>query len=117
MIGTWPYLHAPITLAALEAGKHVLCEARLALNLTEAREMARAERAHPELIAQVVPSPFTLGVDKTVQRLLREGFLGRLLAIEVQVADGRFLDPAAPLSWRQDIGLSGLNVMSLGIWN
>lgn len=116
MIGTWPYLHAPITLAALEAGKHVLCEARLAMNLAEARAMAATARAHPELIAQVVPAPFTLGVDKTVQRLLREGFLGRLLAVEVRVADGRFLDPAAPLSWRQDADLSGLNVMSLGIW-
>ena len=116
MIGTWPYLHAPITLAALEAGKHVLCEARLAMNLAEAREMAQVARAHPELVAQVVPAPFTLGVDKTVQRLLREGFLGRLLSIEVRVADGRFFDPAAPLSWRQDIDLSGLNVMSLGIW-
>ncbi|MBI3463364.1 MAG: Gfo/Idh/MocA family oxidoreductase, partial [Planctomycetes bacterium] len=29
-IGTWPYLHCPITLAALEAGKHVLTEARMA---------------------------------------------------------------------------------------
>ena len=26
VIGTWPYLHCPITLAALEAGKHVLTE-------------------------------------------------------------------------------------------
>src|SRR5688500_16502097 len=26
VIGTWPYLHCPITLAALAAGKHVLCE-------------------------------------------------------------------------------------------
>src|SRR4029434_5361400 len=28
VIGTWPYLHCPITVAALQAGKHVLTEAR-----------------------------------------------------------------------------------------
>src|SRR5271165_3449319 len=27
VVGTWPYLHSPITLASLEAGKHVLTEA------------------------------------------------------------------------------------------
>src|SRR5690242_622735 len=32
VIGTWPYLHCQITLAALEAGKHVLTEARLSMN-------------------------------------------------------------------------------------
>ncbi len=39
MIGTWPYLHCPITLAALDAGKHVLTEARIAMIL--ARTSAR----------------------------------------------------------------------------
>ena len=32
VIGTWPYLHCPVTLAALAAGKHVLTEARIAMN-------------------------------------------------------------------------------------
>src|SRR5437773_10225254 len=35
VIGTWPYLHCPITLAALAAGKHVLTEARMALDTGE----------------------------------------------------------------------------------
>src|SRR5438270_9176528 len=39
VIGTWPYLHCPITLAALTAGKHVLTEARMAMNAGEAHQM------------------------------------------------------------------------------
>ena len=42
VIGTWPYLHCPITLAALAAGKHVLTEARMSLNAAEAHRMLEA---------------------------------------------------------------------------
>ena len=116
VIGTWPYLHCAITLAALEAGKHVMCEARMACNAEEARLMLEASRRRPELVAQVVPSPFSLHVDKTIGRLVDEGYLGDLLAVEIRAASGEFLDRNAPLHWRGDIELSGLNVMSLGIW-
>jgi len=116
VIGTWPNLHCEVTVAALDAGKHVLCEARLARNTEEARRMCRTAARHPELVAQVVPSPFTLHADRTIQRLLHEGYLGRLLAAEVRVAGGTFADPDAPLHWRQDAELSGVNTMSLGIW-
>ena len=54
--------HAEIAIAALEAGKHVLCEARMAMNAAEARAMLAASRRHPSLVAQIVPSPFTLEV-------------------------------------------------------
>lgn len=115
VIGTWPYMHCPVTLGALAANKHVLCEARMAMDAGEARAMRDAARLKPHLVAQVVPSPFTLRVDRTIQRLIAEGYLGEVLAVEVRVG-GTFLDREAPLHWRQDADLSGLNIMSLGIW-
>jgi predicted dehydrogenase len=115
VIGTWPYMHARLTLAALDADKHVLCEARMAMNAVEAHEMLAAAQTNPHLVAQIVPSPMTLGVDKTIQRLLAEGYLGDVLAIEARVG-GSFLDLDSPLHWRQDFDLSGYNTMTMGIW-
>lgn len=115
VIGTWPYLHAPITLAALAAGKHVLCEARMAMNAAEAHAMWDAARARPDLVAQLVPAPFSFRVDRTIQRLIAEGYIGQVLAVEVREGNA-FLDPSAPLHWRQNMDLSGFNIMTMGIW-
>src|SRR5262245_24447217 len=114
-IGTWPNMHCAITEAALEHGKHVLCEARMAMNTAEGRRMLDAARRAPHLITQLVPSPFTLEVDATIEALLAEGYAGDVLAVEIQAAQSQFVDPAAPLHWRQDASLSGLNVLSMGI--
>lgn len=115
VIGTWPYMHCPVTLAALQANKHVMTEARMAMNLREARQMLEAAKMRPHLVVQVVPSPFTLRVDNTIKRLIAEGYLGDILAIEVR-AGGTFIDRDSPLHWRQDFDLSGFNTMALGIW-
>jgi predicted dehydrogenase len=115
-IGTWPYTHCPMTLAALEHGKHVLCEARMAMNAEEGRRMLDAARRAPHLVTQLVPAPQTLEVDSTLERLVAEGYVGKVLAVELHGAQGRFVDPEAPLHWRQDISLSGNNVLNMGIW-
>jgi predicted dehydrogenase len=114
-IGTWPSMHCPVTIAALEAGKHVLCEARMAMNAAEARTMLEASRKRPELVAQLVPAPRTLEVDGTIQRLLDRGYVGPLLTMELNISEGP-IDLDVPLHWRHDKTLSGLNVLSLGIW-
>lgn len=115
VIGTWPYLHCPITLAALAKGKHVLTEARLAMNAAEAHRMLAAARQHPNLVTQVVPSPFGLKGNDIMQELIGAGFLGELREVHVFSMNAALADPAAPLSWRQDLALSGFNMLTLGI--
>ena len=115
-IGTWPYLHAEITCAALKAGKHVLTEARMARNATEAAQMLAAAQMRSDLVAQVVPSPMTLPVDTTIRRMISAGELGEVREIDVTHTMGAYADANAPMTWRQEFELSGHNTMTLGIF-
>jgi len=115
VIGTWPYLHAQATCLALTYDKHVLCEARMAMNAREAHEMLKASQAKPRLTAQIVPSPLTLGLDRAIKRILAEGHIGQPLVVEIRDG-GSFLDPREPVHWRQQFEYSGYNILTLGIW-
>src|SRR5256712_1570548 len=88
----------------------------MAMDGAEARRMLDGARRAPHLITQLVPAPNTLEVDATLQRLVAEGYVGEVLAVEIRAIQGRFVDPAEALHWRQDATVSGLNVMSMGIW-
>ena len=115
VIGTWPNMHCPVTLAALAAGKHVLTEARMAMNAGEARQMLAASRARPGLVTQVVPGPLTFPADPMVMHLLADGYIGELQAIDLRVSTGP-LNRDAPLTWRLNRDYSGMNILTMGIW-
>ncbi len=115
VVGTWPYLHAPVTHAALAAGKHVLTEARLSRDAAEARRMLEDAQGHPDLVAQVVPSPYGLRAETVVREMLEAGYVGEVREVLVVGRTGALADPAAPLGWRQDEALSGYNMLTLGI--
>jgi predicted dehydrogenase len=63
-----------------------------------------------------VPAPHTLETDSTMTELIQQGYVGDVLAVELQAAQGPWVDPMAPLHWRQDITLSGHNFLNMGIW-
>jgi predicted dehydrogenase len=113
LIGTWPYLHAPIAIEALYAGKHVLTEARMATDADAAAAMVDAAVERPDLVAMVVPASFSLWADRTIGRVLGEGTIGRLLAVRVTWEGGTGTDPGE--FWRWQRRFSGNNIMSLGI--
>jgi len=114
-IGTWPYMHCPITLAALENGKHVLTEARMAMDDEEARQMYAASQRHPELVTQIVPSPLGMRAHQVVKQYLAEGRIGDLREVIVLGTNDAYANSNTPLHWRQSGPYSGINMLALGI--
>lgn len=115
-IGTWPYRHRDYVIAALEAGKHVLVEARMAMDASEAREMLAVSRQHPQLVAQIVPSPLDFKSWRTIRRMVQDGSLGEVREAHVNVLGASSLDSAAPLHWRERTEYSGVNTMTMGLY-
>jgi predicted dehydrogenase len=114
LIGTWPYMHRAITLAALESGRHVLCQARMANNAKEAHDMLAASRRHPNLVCQLVPSSSGYSVDRALRGLLADGAVGDILSVDVQRLERGFAEYEGELDWRHDPEFSGINVLNVG---
>lgn len=109
-----PYLHAVATIAALDAGKHVFCQARMARNYAEAKQMYDRSR-QTKLVTMLCPPPHAMRGDYLVKKLIKDGYLGRLLELQVYNLLDSFVDPEAPLHWRQDFEVSGYNTLHLGM--
>jgi predicted dehydrogenase len=117
LIGTTPYLHRDLAVAALRAGKHVFCQARMARTVAEAREMLAAAQAHPRQVAMLCPAPHVLPGQATVARLLREGAIGEPRLVRFHHLSDAQLSPEAAYHWRMDREISGYNAMTLGMYS
>ncbi|WP_369203837.1 Gfo/Idh/MocA family protein [Streptomyces sp. PU-14G] len=94
--------HAEIAIAALEAGKHVLCEKPLANTVTEAEAMAAAARA-ARARGQVAMVGFNYRRTPALalaRRMVAEGRLGDVRHVRVSYLQDWLVDPDFPLAWR-----------------
>ncbi|MEV6108540.1 Gfo/Idh/MocA family oxidoreductase [Streptomyces sp. NPDC051940] len=94
--------HAEIAIAALEAGKHVLCEKPLANTVAEAEAMVEAARAAAARgqIAMVGFNYRRVPALAYARQLVEEGKLGALRHVRVQYLQDWITDPEFPLVWR-----------------
>ncbi|MDQ0752592.1 putative dehydrogenase [Streptomyces africanus] len=94
--------HAEIALAALAAGKHVLCEKPLANTVEEATSMVRAaEEAYRRgQIAMVGFNYRRVPATAQARRMVAEGRLGALRHVRVTYLQDWLVDPQFPLTWR-----------------
>ncbi|WP_235031935.1 Gfo/Idh/MocA family protein [Actinacidiphila yanglinensis] len=94
--------HAPIALAALAAGKHVLCEKPLANSVAEAEEMAgAAERARAAGVRSMVAFNYRrVPAMALARQLVADGRLGRIHQVRASYLQDWLVDPEFPLAWR-----------------
>jgi predicted dehydrogenase len=101
--------HAEIAVAALGAGKHVLCEKPLANSVAEAEEMtAAAEKAAQNgVFAMCGYSYRRTPALAMAKRMAAEGRLGRIRHVRAQYLQDWLSDENAPMTWRLDKARSG----------
>jgi predicted dehydrogenase len=114
-ICTPPHMHADATVRALEAGKHVFCQARMADTLENARRMLGAAQQR-DAVTMLCPPPHYMAVGSYVRDLIYGSeVLGDLRHVVVHHVSGMFAEPQPPLHWRQREDLNGINVLDVGI--
>src|SRR5699024_2111918 len=101
--------HVEIAIAALEAGKHVLCEKPLATSVAESARMTRAAAAAR---AQGVRSMCGFSYRRTpalayARRLVAEGAVGEIRQVRAQYLQDWLSDADAPMTWRLDKDTAG----------
>ena len=94
--------HAAIAIAALDAGKHVLCEKPLANTVDEARAMvAAAERAASRGVRSMVGYSYRrVPAVAQARRLVQQGRIGEIRHVRASYQQDWIVDPEFPLVWR-----------------
>lgn len=100
-IGLPNHLHAQWSIAALEAGKHVLCDKPMALTCEEVSKMHEASEENSKLLAEAFMYRFHPQY-QIVRENIRDGYFGKLRLIE-----GHFhyaLDDFSNIRWKKECG-------------
>jgi predicted dehydrogenase len=95
-------VHAPIAIAALRAGKHVLCEKPLANTLAEAAAMAdAADAAFSRGVRAMVGFNYRrVPAIALARQLVEQGRIGTLRHVRAVYLQDWLVDPDSPLTWR-----------------
>ena len=101
--------HVEIAIAALDAGKHVLCEKPLANSVDDARAMAdAAARAARNGVFAMVGFTYRRVPAATFARdLVADGAIGELRQVRASYLQDWLVDPEVPLAWRLQKDLAG----------
>lgn len=114
-IGTWPYMHREMTEAALDAGKHVFCQARMCMDWAESEAMVAAARSRPDRVTMICPPPHRMPWEPYIRNRIEHDDLGELREVRLVSLNAANADPNA-LTWREQIEFSGLQMLQVGIW-
>lgn len=116
LVSTPTHLHREIVTLALEAGKHVYCEAPLASSLADAKAIAQAAKGHPKLVFQSGLQGRSNALYKHIAHFVKTGVLGTQSQVIAQWNKKESWRRSAPSSEREkDLNWRLARASSLGL--
>jgi predicted dehydrogenase len=112
-------LHSPVTVAALEAGKHVYCEKPIAGSYVDGQAMVEAAKRTGRMLSIQLATVFSPAT-KAAQRLIEEGYLGDLYfakSINYRRRGRPYVDGYGTSSFVQKKIAAGGALFDMGIYN
>ncbi len=105
--------HAEIAIAALRAGKHVLCEKPLANTVDEAHAMTEAAVAASATGVRSMCGYSYRRVPAVVlmAQMVADGRVGEIRHVRAVYLQDWLVDPNAPLTWRMQVERAGLGAL------
>lgn len=107
IIAAPPALHSEMAIAALKAGKHVLCEKPIALDTRQARLMCDAATAHPDQLALIDHELRFLPAYQRGRHMIESGCIGSFQRAEVRAISTLRVSHQTSWSWWSDAGAGG----------
>lgn len=107
-LATPPFLHRPMTIDALRAGKHVCCEKPFMLTRAEVREVIAVHRTQPHLKVNCASSRYLCsGIALKARDMIARGELGRLYRVSYEQVIGAQKPGTKLPPWRNDPAKNG----------
>lgn len=110
VVATPNFLHKPIVLDAIKAGKNVFCEKPLAMTADDAWEMYEAAQK-AGVIHAVGHNNRALSGIRFIKKMIDEGKFGKIYSIQMRYIQSWGMDPEAPMQWRFDASKAGTGTL------
>lgn len=114
VVTTPPDLHAEISIAALQAGKHVLCEKPMALDMEEAEHVYRVACDYPRQLALVDHELRFLPAFQIGRDLIARGDIGVFQRAEVRAISSLRISHQSSWDWWSSAGMGGGALGTIG---
>jgi predicted dehydrogenase len=100
------YMHYPVAMAAIQAGKPVLMEKPLALDSEQGEKIAKAARDAGVPFGMIFNYRFIPAI-LHARQLIEEGFLGQVYQFQIEYLHTGYQNPGRPMGWKLRQAQSG----------
>lgn len=112
-VATFHHTHWPVSIAAMDAGKHVLCEKPIAINKVEAAAMIEASERNKVFFMEAFWSRFNPTI-RSVKSMVEEGTIGQLRYLNAEFSFYKLDDDVNSRSL--NVGLGGGSLLDMGVY-